>query len=185
MGQPKQLLSWDGITLLQHAIKTCKKTVSKDIFVVLGAHQDAIVSKIKKASVNIVFNSEWALGLGKSIASATKFLCHSEKKIEGVLIVLADQPFVTSSFLNDMMYQFTPNSCEIIATSYKSGKSGVPVLFDKTYFPELSKLSGDDGAKLILKKHNASVKVITPDFENIDIDTKEDYLHLKRGIIGE
>ncbi|TBN06341.1 nucleotidyltransferase family protein [Hyunsoonleella flava] len=178
MGSPKQLLKWGETTLLQHSIKTCKNTVAKEVFTVLGANHEVIASGIEDESLPLVFNKEWEQGLGKSIASASKFLLNSNKIFEGILIVLADQPFVTTSFLDEMMNQFNPNSKDIIATSYNSSKCGVPVLFDKAYFKELSDLSGDDGAKSILEKHITSVQVIAPDFENTDIDTKEDYQHI-------
>ena len=175
MGTPKQLLNWGNTSLIKHTINTSKKTTANETVVVLGAHYETIASEIQNESVSIIFNEKWEQGLGKSIASAANFVLNSNKNINGLLIVLADQPFVTVSFLNEIIDRFKPNSKEIIATLYESGKYGVPVLFDKNYFEELSELSEDDGAKSIIKKYSNSVKTITPSFKNVDIDTKEDF----------
>lgn len=175
MGSPKQLLKWGEDTLLEHAIKTCKTTLAKDVFVVLGANCKTIASEIKDESVTVITNTSWELGLGKSIACVAEYVLNSKENIDGLLIVLADQPLVTSAFINRMIETSYVNLNGIIATEYNAHKKGVPALFHKRYFKELSKLSGDDGAKSMLKKHSVSVLTLIPDFDNIDIDTKSDY----------
>ncbi|MBC3759940.1 nucleotidyltransferase family protein [Hyunsoonleella sp. SJ7] len=175
MGCPKQLLKWGEKSLIQHAIHTSKNTLAMEVIVVLGANSEDITFEINTEAVTVIVNNEWQQGLGKSIASAAHFVLDSKEKVDGLLIVLVDQPFVTSDYLNEMLKTFNPNKKEIIATSYSKEKIGVPTLFDKTYFRELSQLSGDDGAKGIIKTHKDLVKVITPNFKNIDIDTQADY----------
>ena len=54
-------------------------------------------------------------------------------------------------------------------------KNGVPVLFDKTYFEALSKLSNDYGAKQLLEAYESLVKTLKPPLKNVDLDSKEDY----------
>lgn len=180
MGSPKQLLNWGRNSLLGHAITTCKKSLAKDIIVVLGANCDTIASGIKETDVSVVINKEWKQGLGRSIASAVQFILDSKKKVTGLLIILADQPFVTTDYLDKMVSEFNSGSSKIIATTYDSDITGVPVLFDVSYFKELSQLSGDAGAKSLIKKYQNQLKVLIPKFQNWDIDTKEDYAKLKR-----
>lgn len=175
MGSPKQLLKWGNITLLEHAIHTAKQSIASRIMVVLGANAKGIASEIKDASVSVVINDEWQQGLGKSIACASSFMMNSEEKSDGLLIMLADQPFVTTEYLNKMMQQFSTNEKDVIATAYNTKQKGVPVLFGKAYFKELSQITGDDGAKSVIKIYDDLVKTIVPDFENVDIDTKADF----------
>ncbi|MGC6431562.1 MAG: nucleotidyltransferase family protein [Jejuia sp.] len=179
MGSPKQVLKWGNTSLLEHAITNSKKSNAKEVIVVLGANNDTISSQITTDDVSVVINKEWEKGLGRSIASAVLYVLDSNK-VEGLLIVLADQPFVTSTYLNEMILTFNLNTGKIIATAYDSDRFGVPALFDKSYFEELSRLVGDEGAKAILKKYNHQVVVLSPDFQNWDIDTKEDYKRLKK-----
>lgn len=175
MGSPKQLLKWGNYTLLNHTIKTCKATIAKEIFVVLGANFSLIKSQISEKSITVINNTLWEMGLGASIAQAATYILNSQNKCNGLLFVLADQPFITSTFLNKILNNFISNNKSIVATRYNEYKKGVPVLFDKYFFEELSQISGDDGAKSILKKYNNLVKTVCPNFKNIDIDTPKDY----------
>ncbi|TGV00643.1 nucleotidyltransferase family protein [Flavivirga rizhaonensis] len=178
MGTIKQLLLWGENTLLGHTIQTALKTNTKHIYVVLGANYYTIKKEIEKFPITIIKNDTWELGLGKSIACAVNHILEAESHFEGVLICLADQPFVDADFLNTLIQNFVPNKNKIIATSYKNGFSGVPVIFDKTYTFELSKLIDDNGAKPLLKKYSALVETFKLKLDNIDIDNKEDYDNL-------
>ncbi|MEW4925575.1 nucleotidyltransferase family protein [Algibacter sp. 2305UL17-15] len=178
MGSPKQLLNWGNTSLIQHTLNIAKTTKAVKTFVVLGADSEKIKEEIKEAKVSIILNPEWELGLGKSIARAASVIFNSKENFDGILVALADQPFVTPSFLNQMIDEFSLNKNGIIATFYNTKKNGVPVLFAKSYLSELNKLDDDFGAKLILEKHESKVKSLVPNFENLDIDTKEDYKSL-------
>lgn len=175
MGSPKQLLSWGNSNLLNVAIEKAIKTVASKVVVVLGANYKLIEKEIKHQPITVLNNKNWNLGLGKSISCAAEYILKSDKKKDGVLIVLADQPKITTSFLNEIIDDYQLNQNQIIATSYDDDKFGVPALFDSFYFKELSKLTDDNGAKNILKKYKSSVKILNPPSKNIDIDSKEDY----------
>ncbi len=180
MGTAKQLLPWGNNTLLGHAIQTAIQTKSHDVFVVLGANFSVINDEISKFPVTVIYNENWKLGLGKSIACATDHILNLGSEIDAVLICLADQPFIDTDFLNILIQNFTPKTNQIIATSYANGASGVPVIFDKKYFSELLKLEDDKGAKMLLKKYASLVKIFKPKLENIDLDHKEDYENFRK-----
>ncbi|AUP77685.1 hypothetical protein C1H87_02725 [Flavivirga eckloniae] len=175
MGTVKQLLVWGNTTLLGHTIQTALKANTNDVFVVLGAHYTAIKNDINKFPVSIIKNKDWRLGLGKSIACAADHIINLKPEIDAVLICLADQPFIDANYLNTLIDNFSPGENQIIATSYKSGVLGVPVIFDKTYLSELSKLGDDKGAKQIIHAYASFVKTVVPSFQNIDLDSKADY----------
>lgn len=178
MGEPKQLLKWGDTTLINHTINTAVEVNSKEIIIVLGAHFELIKKNIENSEVTILNNIHWDKGLGTSIAFAVEYLKTPQSVVEGVLIILADQPFVTSDFLKLMISKFQNNKNQIIAASYENGKQGVPVLFDKAYFEDLVNLSDDQGAKELLKKYQSHVEALFPPTENIDLDTKLDYTNL-------
>lgn len=179
MGEPKQLLKWGDSTLLEEAIKKALQLKTDEVIVVLGANYIGIKSAIKQYPITILNNTDWQEGLGKSIAYAAKHINASTPGLKGVLFVLADQPFVSVTYLNDILRVFKTCKSKIVATKYSGNKVGVPVVFDSFYLPELEKLTGDNGAKSILKTHQDMLKTLTPDFENKDIDTKTDYKELK------
>lgn len=175
MGTPKQLLNWGDNTLLSHAVKSALATSASDVYVVLGANFNSIEKEIKKFPIAVLKNEEWQLGLGKSIAFASDHMLKFKPETEGMLIVLADQPLIDTNYLNKMMDDFVVDEQQIIATAYNEKKKGVPVLFDRVYFDELTKLRNDKGAQELLKNHEFFVKTLKPPVKNVDLDSKEDY----------
>ena len=54
-------------------------------------------------------------------------------------------------------------------------KKGNPVCWDAVYFPELMKLSGDEGGRQIMKEHKERIRIVEADAEELkDIDRRED-----------
>ena len=52
---------------------------------------------------------------------------------------------------------------------------GTPVLFHKSFFPDLLKLKGDAGAKKILMDNSEQVQAVRFPLGDIDIDNMADY----------
>ena len=174
-GSPKQLLKWKSSNLLQHTIETANKSNAFKTFLVLGANCDLILEMIDANPVEVFRNQSWEKGLGNSIAFGVKSVIQQDPKTEGILIMLADQPLIDSDYLNSMIDKFKEGKNQIIATTYKNNKQGVPVIFDKAYFEELIQLNDDDGAKQVIKKHMANVFAVKHNNNCLDIDTFEDY----------
>ena len=175
MGVPKQLLKWNNTTLLNHAINTVKQISKNEIVLVLGAHYDDINSKVDANNISVIYNENWEKGLGNSIAYGIKFIIESLPDIDSVLIMLADQPLIDSSYLNKMIENYQLNPDKIICTSYQNKRLGVPAIFNKTKFEELSKLNHDKGAKDLLNMNPENILFLDGTDLISDIDTIEDY----------
>jgi len=175
LGAIKQLLPWKGTTLLEHSIETISNLNCSDRFVVLGANHNLIKSKIDFSKVKVLVNNEWKLGLGSSIACGANHLLQNGFEVDAVLIILADQPLIDSKYLNSLIDTFEVDEKQIIATSYGNHKKGVPALFDKAYFKELSELNADKGAKTIIDNYSENVTTVNAEHLVFDIDTREDY----------
>ena len=65
----------------------------------------------------------------------------------------------------------------LIACSY-SETLGTPVLFDVRYFKELTALSGDAGAKQVLRRYPDDAAAVPFPGGSIDIDTAVDFKRL-------
>ena len=177
MGQPKQLLRWSNKSLIQFQVETILPSTEK-LYVILGAYAALIQPLLKNYEVELIQFYQWEKGMGNSLAYGIQQILNSNPTIEGILISLIDQPLVTSSHYLNMRATFEKGNNQIIASESDSGWSGVPVLFDAYYFDELQKLSGEEGAKLILKKNKANSISINAGNTLIDMDTPEVYRKL-------
>lgn len=178
MGSLKQLLPWANSHLIGHCIKKALSLNCAATIVVLGAHFDEIKQVISEGEVTVLHHEDWEHGLGSTISFGIKYIRKAYPNVDGVLVLMADQPLMDTEYLNEMISNFRPGTEQIIATRYHANRNGVPAVFDCSYFAELSELEHDKGAKDLIEKH--SDKVIPQDAEGktTDIDTPEDYRKL-------
>lgn len=177
MGQPKQLLPWGNQTLIEHQIQTLQKT-GNPVNVVLGSNSDLIIPVIEKFPVTIFINTDWKRGIGSSISLGISQIIQKNPDVNGVLITLLDQPLITTTFIEKILATYLPGSQQILVSHSTSGWTGVPVLFDKCYFKELTELRNDEGAKKIIRRHEENVILLDGDERLEDIDTPLAYQQL-------
>ncbi len=177
LGSPKQLLVYSGATLLQHAIDAAQSSDAVSVIVVLGANADLITGELKSARANIVVNATWKEGMASTIRYGIQTLVKLNPQAEAVILMVADQPFVTAALLNNMMEVNRKEQRSIVAGKY-GDTFGTPVLFGKRFFPELLELTGDTGAKSLVRKYMNDVTFVPFPKGDIDIDTMGDYKKL-------
>lgn len=175
MGSPKQLLKWKGSNLVNHAISKAIKLKAKDVYLILGANAELIQHEIDSKEVITLINFEWEKGLGSSISHGVRFILKSHPEIEGVLIMLTDQPLIMYNHYLKLINSFETGNKSIIATKYSDNKVGVPAVLDKVYFNELCSLNSDFGAKQLLIKYTKNVQSILNQNAVFDLDTLEQY----------
>jgi molybdenum cofactor cytidylyltransferase len=177
MGQPKQQLVYGDKTLLQRAIQVAKGVQAHALLVVLGANNQIILDDVDSKHLDIVINPDWEQGISSSIKSGITALQTLYPKVDDVLIMLCDQPFVDTELLAKLIAAKTLADDAIVACKYKD-TIGVPVLFGKDWFADLQNLQGEDGAKKLLLTHEDNVVTVPFDKGSIDIDTPADYQQL-------
>lgn len=174
LGEPKQKVLFKGKTLLQRTVDTALHSACRPVIIVLGAYANEIQSEIESEGVIIYHNPHWEEGMASSIRSGIEVLEKTESEASDVIIMVCDQPFVDTTLLDFMINKKAITGKEIIACSYKN-TLGVPVLFDKKFFPDLLSLEGEEGAKKLIMKHKESVADIPFPPGSFDIDTTDDY----------
>jgi molybdenum cofactor cytidylyltransferase len=127
----------------------------------------------------MVYNPDWATGMGSSIRIGVKEILTKQADLEAILLLLVDQPLIQVSQLQTMLNLHQKNPTAIIAAAYKS-TLGVPALFPKYFFPSLIDLKEQVGAKKIIKKFQDQVIPFSCPEAAFDIDTEADYKHLLR-----
>lgn len=168
MGKVKQLLPWSGKRLLTHVLMEVLK-LKKPTYLVLGAHAPAIRAALSPGGYHIVHNEQWEAGLGHSVSAGIRAILATDSP-EQILVCLGDQPFVTEAFLRELL---VADAQSIRATAY-GDRAGVPAVFPRRYFPDLQELTGDAGARDLLREKPDILRFHSPS-AIIDVDTPEDY----------
>ncbi|MCX5981101.1 MAG: nucleotidyltransferase family protein [Nostocales cyanobacterium LacPavin_0920_SED1_MAG_38_18] len=178
MGRPKQLLLYQGISLLRHTIENAVASVCKPIVVVLGSNAENIRSQISESDIKIVENPDWHLGMSSSIRRGISSIITDYQNIDAVVITVCDQPFISADIINNLVSKYYNTKKPIIACEY-ANTLGVPVLFNQSFFSELANLSEDIGAKKLIRNHHNEVFSIPFPLGAIDIDTPNDYQQIE------
>lgn len=178
LGMPKQLLKYRGKNLLQHTIDL---TLLLDIetFVVLGAFKEEILARVNVYEGKVVENMAWSEGLSSSIRCGLSGVLKTNPETEAIILVLCDQPFLTTEILKVIIEKYHSSGKPIIHCSY-GDTSGPPTLFHKSLFPYLMELKGGQGAKKVVDMFPDQVGYVDFPKGKFDIDTTADYHLLKQ-----
>ncbi|KYC36405.1 4-diphosphocytidyl-2C-methyl-D-erythritol synthase [Scytonema hofmannii PCC 7110] len=171
MGTPKQLLQYQQHSLLRHMVEVALASVCNPVIVVLGAYADRIRPEVELPNVRIVENDRWSEGMSTSIRSGIEAL---NDDVEAVVLMLCDQPFVSTQIINQLVHVFRATDGQIVASEY-GGVQGVPALFKRTLFAELLTLSGAAGARQVIKQNAGEVFSLSFPEGIFDLDTRNDY----------
>ena len=180
MGKIKQLLEWEDKTIIEKIIKLSLSLKTKDVFVVLGSNYKKIYDVINKYNITIIKNNSWENGIGSSISTGIKKVMGYYNSLDGILIILGDQPLISKKYLKKMIHVFFKKKPDIISSKYKKS-FGVPAIFGNSIFQSLTNLNKDFGAKKLMEIHLKSMIILKPDQEILyDIDTEKDYRDIKK-----
>jgi molybdenum cofactor cytidylyltransferase len=175
MGEVKQLLSLGEKRMIEAALENLQRSRCDEIVVVLGFAVDDVRPLVEcKEMVKVVLNPLFEEGMSTSIHQGLKKI---SPHATGILIALADQPFIPPEVIDALIEGFQGSAQGIVLPVY-AGKRGHPVILDrKRYERELLKLKGDVGGKAIVGKHPEDVLEIEVSSKGvlIDIDAPEDY----------
>jgi molybdenum cofactor cytidylyltransferase len=178
MGVPKQLLQFGGETMLRRAASVALKTGCRPVVVVTSADAAAAREALRGLDVQEARNQQWESGISSSVRVGIEAVITANPQTAAVVLMLCDQPFVTREIIAQLVAAHRETGCSIVASRY-GGSYGVPALFDKIHFAELTTLEGDAGAKRVIQKHLPEVHLLPFPEGEIDIDTPEDFARLQ------
>jgi molybdenum cofactor cytidylyltransferase len=169
-GATKLVRHFSGKPLVQHARLAAQGACEGMVTLVVGHDWEAVTNASAGLSDSVTLNPDHKLGMGTSIAAGVR-TCR--KDADAIMIVLADQPLITATHLNDIISTWSGAETEIIASS-SDGIVGPPVLFPRAAFGRLCDLRGDAGAKKMLADGAFHVRSVEFPAALLDIDTPED-----------
>ncbi len=170
LGEPKQLVPWQGTTLLDFTISAIQQSGIEDIVLVLGASASEIRKTINNPRLRIVYNASWVTGKASSIRAGVNAISSTST---GALIFLCDQPYLSSDLICSIVQAGDSSNADIIAPTVGEQLSN-PVLFKKRIFPAFYTLQGEEGGKNLFSKHEVQRVPWKDERILLDIDTQED-----------
>lgn len=173
LGRPKQLVKFEGKTLIRRAAATLISADCDPVVVVLGAETDLCAAELTGLGINVVVNSEWETGMSSSIRAGLGELLKIEPGVDAVVITLCDQPFISSVQIDALIDRFREASDLIVAAKYRD-TVGVPALFSSETFGDLVNLKGDKGARQIIRRRHKDVASVSIEEASFDVDTDDD-----------
>ena len=97
------------------------------------------------------------------------------------MMLLGDQPQVDPAVVNALIARWHETHTAIVAPRYSGGPERNPILFDRVVLPELMTLSGDVGARAIVRAYQERGDISLVDIDGPaprDVDTEADYAAL-------
>jgi molybdenum cofactor cytidylyltransferase len=177
-GRPKQLLPFQGETLVRRAVRSASEGGCGWIAVVAGEERNLIEMELRETPAVLVENRDWQRGLGSSIRCGLSHLLSSRPGLDAVVLIACDQPFVDARIIQSLIAQQETSGKPIVASSY-ANTLGVPALFARTCFDSLLALPDDSGAKALIESRSADVAQVEFEQGALDIDTPADFERIK------
>ncbi len=178
MGRPKMLLPLPGGTVLATVVSRLLAAPVDRIVVVLGHEAAAIRARAglpDDTRVMVLDNPDWHLGLSSSLKRSL-LAC---PEADALVVALGDQPAVDADVVRRLVEAWRQGARLAVPVRAEPGgpaasRAGHPVLFDRSFRDELLALTGDVGAREVLRRHwEEAVQIDAP--SPTDLDTEEDY----------
>ena len=180
-GGPKILVDWHGKPLIRHVVEIALQSGLAQVIVVTGALHDATRRVLEGLPVTLAPNPpvptvDWAAGQSSSLKAGIQAI---SDQVGAALFLLADQPFISAELLRALHLAHARTLAPVIAPVV-GGRRANPVLFDRSLFPDLLRVSGDQGGRAIFQQHPPLALPWQDDRLLLDVDTPEDYERLLR-----
>ncbi|HEY4688065.1 MAG TPA: nucleotidyltransferase family protein [Anaerolineae bacterium] len=178
LGQPKQLISWNGKPLIEHTARVALAGGLDPVVVVIGYRADEVRAAIQ-APATIIENPRWHEGMSTSLHAGLDAL---PSDVIAAIMLLIDQPRVDARHIKAMVEAYRSSVQPIVVSTFQ-GRRASPTLFDRSLFGELAQVSGDTGGRSVLLAHPDRVTAVEAGSEItlLDIDTPDDWQRIQNG----
>lgn len=179
MGRQKLLLDLRRKPVLQWVLEAMLASKLDEVICVvreLKAMREKI--PLEHAKLRWTVNDKAHEGQSASVIAGLKAI---SSKSEGALFCVGDQPMMKSELIDKLIELFIETGAPLVAPTYK-GQTRNPVLFRRDLFPELLALTGDTGARGVVKKYRDKSALLEWQDESpfLDLDLWEDYEKVSR-----
>ena len=166
---PKPLVPLHGRPLAAYALDAALASGLAPVLVVVS---DSSVEAALRAPSGVRFarNDRPERGISSSLQTALRDL-DAVEPVDGVVVGLADQPLVGADAYRRVAGAYDAGAHLAVATY--GGRRGNPVLVAREHWPEALALRGDEGARVLMRRHGAVEVPCDGTGEPTDVDTPD------------
>lgn len=172
LGAPKQLLPYQAGTILGATLETARNCAFDQLIVTLGGASAQVRERVDLDGLTVAENPEFGTGCSSSIVAALEVV---DPRSDGIVLMLGDQPGVTSASVWSLVAEMAGRAAPIGVSRYDDGR-GHPFWFGRELFGELRGLHGDKRVwKLIESGRHLVTEVRAAGNVPLDVDDWNDY----------
>ncbi len=182
MAGPDKLLELvGGISILRRTVLEAIHSDANPVLVAIGGNHQWRRRQLSGLDCTIIEIGRPDFGMAESLRSSIAGL---PAECDGAMILLPDMPGIRCSHINLLLARFLPD--HIVRAADDSGMAGHPVIIPSCLFPRMALLSGDQGARNLIRDCGLdSLHVGLPGkVSRLDLDTKSDWAAWRRGGAG-
>jgi molybdenum cofactor cytidylyltransferase len=174
MGQPKMLLPWGNLTIIEHVVRTFLNVGLRDVLVVTGGAREQMEEILAPYPVRQVPNPDYARG--EMLSSLQCGLSAMPGEAQAALIGLGDQPQVQESSVRLICEAYRERPSRLVVPSFRM-RRGHPWLVARPLWEEILALLPPESPRDFLNAHAPEIHYVNMDTPTIlaDLDTPEDY----------
>lgn len=171
-GSSKQLADIGGETLLTRVLGGVRSWAPGRIIVVLGAEADSVRQSIPDG-IDVVVCSDWESGMAASLAAGVAVVA-GDSTVERCAVVMGDTLGLDREDASAVIAASDVDSDAVVQATFR-GSPSHPTVFPRTWFDRLMAISGDQGARELLRSgYENVVRVPLVKSDLIDVDTQGD-----------
>jgi molybdenum cofactor cytidylyltransferase len=182
MGGPNKLIAEiSGRPLVRIAAEELLASRARPVIVVTGHQRDRVAAALKGLDVVLVHNPDYAEGLSTSLKAG---IAAVPADADGAIVCLADMPQVDAGLIERLLGAFDPEKGVLIVMPTTDGKRGNPVVWSRRFFPELTAIDGDVGARNLIAQYPEAVAEVpvTGKAALVDVDTPDALIAVREEI---
>ena len=171
-GPHKLLAEFGGVPLVRRSAQMLLTSDISSVVAVTGHRHEEVEKALAGLDLVLQFNPDYSSGMASSLVSG--FSRPEVSAQDGILVMLADMPAVTSEQVNTLVQRFREAGGHAVVRSVFGGKRGNPIILPRETYSAVLRLEGDIGARAIIE--SSGLPVIDVEIgaaAHVDVDTAE------------
>ncbi|MBL7232199.1 nucleotidyltransferase family protein [Komagataeibacter oboediens] len=150
-----------GLPMIARTLRAVTASRASPLTVVLGhraaeIRTAALTDRQAGCTPRFVTAPDHACGLSRTLAAGVR-AASAHPGVAGALVCLGDMPLIGTALIDRMIETFLAHPDRPGVMPMHDGRRGNPILWSRALFPALLALTGDQGARHLLHRHETTM----------------------------